>query len=52
MLLSMGHHVLLHGRNPVKLKDVETALSGLSGSGQVELVKPELMKLIETTRRE
>lgn len=36
MLVSMGHHVLLHGRNSVKLADVQRALSELPGDGSVE----------------
>ncbi len=36
MLVSLGHHVLLHGRKPAKLKDVESALSELPGEGRVE----------------
>jgi NAD(P)-dependent dehydrogenase (short-subunit alcohol dehydrogenase family) len=31
MLVSQGHHVLLHGRNPDKSKEAERTLSGLSG---------------------
>ena len=30
MLVSLGHHVLLHGRNPAKLEETERALSTLS----------------------
>ena len=36
MLVSRGHHVLLHGRNPAKLVQVEKSLSGLAGGGGVE----------------
>lgn len=36
MLVSAGHHVLLHGRNPAKLEDVEKALSALPDGGPVE----------------
>ena len=35
-LVSQGHFVLLHGRNPSKLKEVEKKLSGLSGDGRFE----------------
>ena len=35
-LVSQGHHVLLHGRNPAKLKEVEGMLSELPGEGHVE----------------
>ena len=42
MLVSMGHHVLLHGRNPAKLEDVEKALSALPGGGRVEIYVADL----------
>lgn len=45
MLVSMGHHVLLHGRNPTKLADVERALSELSGGGRVESYQTDLSRL-------
>lgn len=45
MLVSMGHHVLLHGRNPKKLEDVERSLSGLLGSGQVESYVSDLSEM-------
>lgn len=32
MLVSQGHHVLLHGRNPVKLEEAEKTLSVLPDS--------------------
>lgn len=35
MLVSEGHHVLLHGRNPQKLQDAEAMLSALPGDGRV-----------------
>ncbi len=31
MLVSQGHHVLLHGRNPGKLKEAENKLCELPG---------------------
>ncbi|MGR5143823.1 SDR family NAD(P)-dependent oxidoreductase [Photobacterium sp. DNB23_23_1] len=45
MLLSQGHHVLLHGRNPAKLKDVENQLSQLQGNGKVESYVADLSKM-------
>ncbi|GJL64345.1 MAG: oxidoreductase [Nitrospirales bacterium] len=36
MLVSLGHHVLLHGRNPARLEKVEKELSSLPGGGRVE----------------
>ena len=35
MLVTLGHHVLLHGRNPAKLEQTEKALSALQGAGRV-----------------
>ena len=35
-LVSLGQHVLLHGRNPSKLEEVENAFSALPGGGRVE----------------
>lgn len=35
-LVSLGHHVLVHGRNPKKLDDVTRSLSALPGEGKVE----------------
>ena len=36
MLISKGHHVVLHGRTPSKLDAAETALAGLPGAGRVD----------------
>ena len=36
MLVSQGHSVLLHGRNPVKIEVVGRELSALPGAGRVE----------------
>lgn len=36
ILVSQGHHVLLHGRNPAKVAEVEKALTALPGGGFVE----------------
>ena len=47
MLVSMGHHVLLHGRNPKKLEEAENTLSGLSGSGGVERYVADLSRQAE-----
>jgi NAD(P)-dependent dehydrogenase (short-subunit alcohol dehydrogenase family) len=33
---SMGHHVLLHGRNPAKLESAEKALTAIPGGGQLD----------------
>ena len=42
MLFSLGHHVLLHGRNPSKLGNVEKALSALPGDGRFESYTADL----------
>jgi len=39
MLVSLGHNVLLHGRSPAKLENVESALSAIS----VSLLRPTPM---------
>lgn len=45
MLLAQGHQVLLHGRNKVKLDDVQRSLSALSNTGQVEAYLADLSNL-------
>ncbi len=35
ILVTQGHHVLVHGRNPEKLQEVESTLLGLAGNGRV-----------------
>jgi len=45
MLVSRGHHVLLHGRNPAKLEKVEKLLS--SGGGHVESYKADLSRMAD-----
>ena len=41
-LVALGHHVLLHGRNPSKLEAAEKALSALPGDGRVESYEADL----------
>jgi NAD(P)-dependent dehydrogenase (short-subunit alcohol dehydrogenase family) len=36
ILVSQGHHVLLHGRNPAKLEEVERTLSGIAGAENIK----------------
>lgn len=43
-LVSLGHNVLLHGRNSKKLADVEQALSQLPGEGKVESYVADLSR--------
>ena len=47
MLVSLGHSVLLHGRNAAKLKEVEKALSGLPDGGRVESYVSDLSCMAE-----
>lgn len=50
MLVTQGHHVLLHGRNSSKLEKVVKTLSVLSGGGSVEsyVADLSLMANVET----
>ena len=49
MLVTMGHHVLLHGRNPDKLNKVESLLSALPGGGITERYVADLSNLADVT---
>ncbi|NIA68595.1 SDR family NAD(P)-dependent oxidoreductase [Pelagibius litoralis] len=49
MLVSQGHSLLLHGRNPAKLEDVERELSALAGGGQVESYLADLSSLADVS---
>lgn len=53
MLVSLGHHVLLHGRNPEKLEKVKTTLSGIPDGGPVESCVADLSRMadVETLAR-
>lgn len=44
-LVGMGHTVLLHGRNPAKLQNVEAMLSALPDGGQVESYQADLSNM-------
>ena len=44
-LVSQGHHVLLHGRNPAKLEAAEKSLSELAGDGRVETFVADLSRM-------
>lgn len=44
-LVTLGHHVLLHGRNPAKLENARQALSALPGGGDVEGYLADLSQL-------
>ena len=45
MLVSLGHHVLLHGRNPAKLEEVEKTLS--ADRGHVESYRADLSRMVD-----
>ena len=47
MLVSLGHNVLLHGRSPAKLENVESALSAISDGGQVESYVADLSHMAD-----
>ena len=47
MLVSQGHHVLLHGRNLEKLENVEKVLSGLAGCGRVDSYLADLSRMVD-----
>lgn len=46
-IASMGHHVLLHGRNPTKLADAEREVAQVAGTGNVECYQADLSDLEE-----
>ena len=45
VLVSTGHTVLLHGRNPTKLEKAEKSLSALLGGGRVESYVADLSRM-------
>ncbi|MEM9555404.1 MAG: SDR family NAD(P)-dependent oxidoreductase [Acidobacteriota bacterium] len=47
MLVSAGHHVLLHGRNPSKLEAAKQALAAMSNGGRVQGYLVDLSRLAE-----
>ena len=47
MLVSQGHNVLLHGRNPAKLEQVERSLSALPNGGQVVSYVSDLSRMAD-----
>jgi len=47
MLVSLGHNVLLHGRNPAKLEDVKKTLSVLQDSGRIESYVADLSRMAD-----
>ena len=47
MLVSQGHHVLIHGRNPAKLEEAEIMLSSLPGAGNLESYLADLSRMAD-----
>jgi NAD(P)-dependent dehydrogenase (short-subunit alcohol dehydrogenase family) len=47
MLVSLGHNVLLHGRSPAKLENVERTLSAIADGGQVESHVADLSRMAD-----
>ena len=47
LLAAEGHHLLLHGRNPAKLVQVEKILSGLTNGGVVETYVADLSRMAD-----
>ena len=47
MLVSQGHNVLLHGRSPAKLENVEKMLSALPDGGRVESYVSDLSRMAD-----
>ena len=47
MLVSLGHNVLLHGRNPAKLEKVERTLSAMPDGGRVESWVSDLSRMAD-----
>lgn len=47
MLVTQGHRVLLHGRDPAKLENVEKALAALPGGGGVEYHVADLSRMAD-----
>ncbi|ARD21254.1 MULTISPECIES: SDR family NAD(P)-dependent oxidoreductase [Shewanella] len=50
MLLAEGHKVLLHGRNPNKLADVETLLINSSSAAQIETYVADLSSMSDVKK--
>ncbi len=47
VLVSKGHYVLAHGRNPAKLEQTEKLLSSLPGGGRVETYAADLSRMAD-----
>lgn len=47
-LVTQGHHVIIHGRNPEKLEAAEKTLSALTTHGEIESYLADLSSITET----
>lgn len=47
MLVSLGHHVLLHGHNPAKLDETVNKLTALSDVGHIQGIVADLLRMDE-----
>ncbi|MCM2680302.1 SDR family NAD(P)-dependent oxidoreductase [Echinimonas agarilytica] len=47
MLVSQGHHVLIHGRNPTKLQGVAEQLASIEGANPIESYVSDLSNLAD-----
>ena len=47
MLVPLGHKVLLHGRSPAKLENVESMLSAVADGGQVQSYRADLSRMAD-----
>ena len=47
MLVGKGHHVLLHGRNPAKLKDARNAVARLKAGAHLESYVADLSRMAD-----
>ena len=51
ILVSKGHHVLLHGRNQSKLQGTQNMLSALQGGGHLETYAADLSRMADVLAR-
>lgn len=48
-LMDKGHNLMIHGRNPAKLSDVQKALSAMSGGGRIQSYVCDLSDLTDVS---
>lgn len=49
-LAKQGHHIIIHGRNETKLKEVQQEIIGESGNKKVDMITADLLSLADTKR--